>query len=209
MNGLTNERRLFGVYFALYLLCVAWLYILQDGLSTRLHLVALIKAAFAAIGPAFLVVLAISRYLWRFRLVRGLLGIQIPYIGGRWEGFIRSSFTDHAQEHPVAVEFWQTLGHLTVWYYDANAITSSLIAGFLRENHGGPLRIYAIYRNQPIKTNQRTLQTHSGVMELTIMPNSRRIMGTYYNNPHQRSTYGEIELAWKQRRRLGTFIAGK
>jgi hypothetical protein len=203
-----DHRRLFGASFVLYLGFVVGIYALEGGSSSKLDFKILGEAALSAIGPAFLIVLIVDRYLWRFGPVRRALGITVPYIAGRWEGQIMSSFTDHAHSHPVVLEFWQTLSELAVWYYDDNAVTNSLIAAFVRDNQGGPARVYCVYRNQPIRTTSPSLQTHNGVMELIVEPAGRSIVGTYYNNPHQRATYGEISVTLVQRKRLGCFERG-
>lgn len=200
-----DQRRLFSLYFLLYIASIVGVATVSSVDFDQLTIATAATTASAAIGPAFIAVTAVSNYLWRFRLIRLALGINLPYIGGRWQGHIRSSRTNHDERHVVFVEFWQTLTSLVVWYYDENAVTSSLVAGFLRDNMGGPLRLYCVYRNQPIRTDQPGLQTHNGVMELVVAPSGGRIVGIYYNNPHQRNTYGEIDLRFVGRKRLGAF----
>jgi len=103
------------------------------------------------------------------------------------------------------VEFWQTLNKIQVWYYDENAVTRSLIADFVMDAEGGPMRIYCIYLNQPIRTHQPTLQYHQGVMDLYVDDDAQEIHGTYYNNPHQRNTHGEMHIKYVNRKLLKKF----
>ena len=195
-----------------YILVVVLIYILFAGMpspasDTKLQtfvlgidIKLLGKSLLSAFAPAFLIILIINKYMWRWPWFRFLAGIRTPYIHGRWEGFLRSNYTKHEKKHKIAVEFWQTLRKIHVWYYDENAITHSIIADFVHDVEGGPMRIFCIYQNQPIRNNQTTLQYHQGVMDLHVIDITHAINGTYYNNPHQRSTYGEIYLTFVDRK---------
>ncbi len=173
--------------------------------ALELQLSALFRSAVSALGVSTLLVIFLNKYLWRIGLLRKLLRIKIPYVRGRWEGYVLSSYSKHQTKHPVAVEFEQDLNRVDLWYYDENAVTNSLVADFANDSNGGPVRLYCVYRNQPIRTDQKRLKTHHGAMELTIEPSGRRIVGVYYNNSHQRGTYGDISLTFISRKLIGAF----
>jgi len=204
-SGGREDKRLYGSYFLFYLFVVAVLYLYFSDFSLTLKWRPLARAIFTALGVSFLFILAVKKYLWKLRWFRAIFGIQIPYIHGRWEGHIRSSYTKHKEYHPVVVEFSQDLDRINVWYYDENAITYSLLADFSLEPEGGPPRLFCVYRNQPLKTDQKRRQLHDGVMQLLVDPSGTKIAGIYYNNPHQRTTYGEIELKFVGRKLLRKF----
>ncbi|MFC6021847.1 hypothetical protein ACFP2T_37510 [Plantactinospora solaniradicis] len=199
------KRNIYAAYFVTYALAAGVHYQLTHGFGTPFSGVRALTSASFSIGPAFLGVLSFDRYLWRFKPSRAVFGIEVPFISGRWIGYVRSTYTDHKVEHPVVLEIWQTLSSVDVWYYDENAVTHSLISGFVRPGNGGPVRLYSIYFNQPITTQYATLHAHNGVMDLVVDRSETRITGTYFNNPHQRKTYGEIRLTLQQRRHLGHF----
>ena len=212
MNRMKDEKRLYVIGAVVYLAILVVIYLLLAGtparasgtepqtlvLGIKIRLIG--RSCLLAFAPAFLVVLLINTYVWRWRWFRLLAGIRTPCVYGRWEGFLRSTYTKHKKKHKIAVEFWQTLHRMRVWYYDENAITHSIIADFVLDADGGPMRIFCIYQNQPIRTHQTTLQYHHGVMELYVDDEAREIRGTYYNNPHQRATYGEMYLTFVGRR---------
>jgi hypothetical protein len=210
-----DEKRLYIINTVIYVACVILVYLLIAGIPTSqsnlngttqttevlgIDLKLLIRAIFSAFGPAFFIIVLINKYVWRYRWFRKIAGIQIPYIHGRWVGYIKSTYTQHKEKHPVVVEFWQTLQYIRVWYYDENAITHSLIADFELATEGGPMSVLCIYRNKPIRTDQKALQQHHGVMEMFVDDETKEIHGIYYNNPHERSTYGEIHLNFSGRK---------
>ncbi|HEX9430454.1 MAG TPA: hypothetical protein VF944_08765 [Candidatus Bathyarchaeia archaeon] len=198
-----DERRLYTAYFAAYMFIAIGIYLLRQRPNQPLQPWVLAASAASAFAPAYVFAVMVNRYLWRVVLIRKLLGITTPCVHGRWVGYIKSSYSSYATEHRVTIEFWQTLRDLHVWYYDDNAITSSLVAGFSPSNEGGPTRLYCVYHNQPFRTTDPNLQSHNGVMEMIVEPSGRRIIGIYYNNPHQRKTYGEMRLEREGKRLLG------
>ncbi|MHB9131154.1 MAG: Cap15 family cyclic dinucleotide receptor domain-containing protein [Armatimonadota bacterium] len=208
-----DEKRLFVLNSVVYLLTAMVMYAISTSSSgaitagNRVLLDAriLLQSFLAAVGPAFLCISIINTYVWRLRLFRKLVGIKTPCIIGRWEGYIKSTYTNHEIEHKAVVEIWQTLNRIYVWYYDQNAITNSLVADLTLDAEGGPMKIYCVYRNQPIRTDDKNLQVHHGVMELFVDDDSKKIHGIYYNNPFQRSTYGEMHLEFCGRKLCKTF----
>lgn len=219
-----DEKRLYIIGTVIYLVIVVAAYLLLGGipgptsgpnpqsLLLGVDIKLLGKLCLSAFGPALLIILLINNYVWRWRWFRLLAGIRTPCVHGRWEGFLRSTYTNHKKKHKIAIEFWQTLQKIRVWYYDENAITHSRIADFVLDTEGGPMRIFCIYQNEPIRTHQATLQNHQGVMNLYVHDESHEIHGTYYNNPHQRVTHGEIHLTFvgrKLRRKFEYVTPGK
>ena len=214
MIGLKHDKNIYILNSVIYILVTITIYLLKSNFILKLNenseLIIipnlLINSALTAFAPSFLIVLFFNKYLWRIVFIRKLLGIRIPFIHGRWEGYIKSIHTKHKKKHRVAIEFWQTLNKIYVWYYDENAITHSLISDFSLDSEGGPLKIFCIYLNQPIKTDQLKLQQHHGVMELYVDELGNKIIGTYYNNPFQRPTYGEIYLEFNSRKLLKRYV---
>lgn len=207
-----DEKRLYIIGMVIYFVIAVTIYLLLGGipdpvsktdsqpLLLGINLKLLGRSCLSAFGPAYLIIILINNYVWRYSWFRLLAGIRTPYIHGRWEGFLKSTYTQHKKKHKIAVEFWQTLRKVHVWYYDENAITHSIIADFVLDTEGGPKRIFCIYQNQPIRTHQEALQHHNGVMDLYIDDEAKEIRGTYYNNPHQRVTHGEIYLTFAERK---------
>lgn len=204
---MSNRGRLAIACTALALAVALAIALLHASLSSSTTFATASLVFITAGSLSYLFLFWIGRWkAWRWRPTRRLLGFPTPFIHGRWEGSIRSTYSKHAVNHPVAAEFSQTIDGINVWYYDVNAITRGLVAGFSRGSEGGPSTLYCVYQNQPIKTDQPKLKTHNGVMELYIEPSETRILGVYYNNPHQRQTYGDIDLRFVGRKLRGTHV---
>lgn len=186
------ERRTYYFYLVSYVSAVIVIYYISNGFSFVFSSLPAIQALVSGLGISYLVLEITERYLWKSAFVRNILGINIPYLEGRWEGHIKSSYSEYDEEHKIALEIFQTLNNVVIHYYDENAHSYSLMAGFASEHEGGPVKLYAIYRNVPHRSDYEGLNMHNGAMELTVRPQVEEISGVYYNNPRERDTYGQI-----------------
>ncbi len=175
--------------------------LLQDSITVQ----NVIDACFFAVGPSIFEINIFNRYIWKFGIVRKIFSINIPYISGRWEGTLLSTYTQHNKKHKIVIEISQTLTKTTVWYYDENAITHSIIADTVLDEEGGPPKVLCVYDNNPIVNKHSGLQRHIGVMELYVLSEENKIKGIYFNNPVQKNTYGEIDVNFISRKRLKIF----
>lgn len=204
----TPRKALFNVYFVAYGISAVAYYLIAVGRPLTLDVSKVIPALSFALLPAFLVVVLVERYLWRLRIFRTLLSIDTPILVGRWTGNLKSNFTKNSRDHEIAVEIYQTLNSIAVWYYDVNAVTHSITAELQKPTGDGPFRLYVLYFNSPITTQYKDLHGHVGVMDLHIDRDAKSLYGTYFNNPYQRKTYGEMTLEFRQRKTLGKFVDG-
>jgi hypothetical protein len=207
VHRLRDEQRLFGAYSAIYLVCLFAVMWLSSGANPALDVSRVATSAMTAVGPAFLIVAVFKRYLWHHAPLKRLLDLRVPHIAGRWEGYLLSSLDQHTERVPVVLEFWQTVDRVVVWYYDTRAVTTSVVADFVFEAEGGPINLVCVYRNVPISSRGRLVE-HVGVMQLVVDPSCRQIDGTYFNNPHERRSYGELHLEYKGRAVQGRFAGG-
>lgn len=196
------------LYLVVYAALVVAYYSLAVGWSAPPDIKSTATAFMTPVAPALLFVVVFERYLWRPRYVRRLLSITTPLLDGRWEGWVLSSWSDHAVKHPIAIEIDQTLSTTQLWYFDANAVTHSLAIGIESLGAGSPARIYVAYHNRPHAAQYDDLHTHSGMMELNADRDGRRLWGIYYNNPHQRNTYGELWVKRVDSPKTGAFQDG-
>lgn len=187
-----SNRRTHYFYLVTYIITVATLYYITNRLSFSFSSLTAAQALISGLGVSYIVREITERYLWKYTIIRRILGIDIPYIEGRWEGHIKSSFSDYDEEHKIAIEIFQTLDSVVIHYYDENAHSYSLMAGFASEHEGGPVKLYAIYQNVPHRADYKGLNMHNGAMELKIRPQIKEISGVYYNNPRERETHGQL-----------------
>lgn len=200
-----NRRILYTIYFSVFLFSVFVLIFIQTGIPPIINIDNILKASLSAFAPSFLFTVFFRRVAWRWQIFQRLISLKIPVVHGRWTGFILSSFDKHSTRYPVRVEFNQTLDEITSTYFDKNAIHHSLIAHFYLKPEFSSRKLIFVYQNDPIVTRAEELRSHIGVMELYVDSEGKRMKGTYFNNPRERNTYGEIVLSFKSRNFLGRF----
>ena len=210
----TQIKKYIKIYLYIYIITVIIVFIVKSifalsisGFLLRDNITAkkIIDACFWAVGPAIIGINIFNKYIWKIPIIRKIFSIDLPYIEGRWEGTLFSTYTQHKKKHKIVIEFSQTLTRTGVWYYDENAITHSVIADTVLDEEGGPARVLCIYDNNPIINRDTELRRHIGVMELFVLADENSIKGTYFNNPVQRNTYGEIDIKFVSRKRLKIF----
>lgn len=209
-----DSRKHIKIYLYIYIFTIILTFIIKNifiingqGVSLQSNLTAnnIIDSCFFAVGPTIIGINVFNKYIWKFGLIRKLFAIELPYIEGRWEGTLLSTYTQHKKKHKIVIEFNQTLTRTSVWYYDENAVTHSVIADTVLDEEGGPAKVLCIYDNNPIINRDKNLLRHIGVMELFVLADENRIKGTYFNNPIQRNTYGEIDIKLISRKRKKVF----
>ena len=207
-------KKYIKIYLYIYVLTVIIVFVIKNifvlgnqGITIKSGIRAtnIIDACFFAVGPAIVGINIFNKYIWKLSLIRKLFSIDLPYIEGRWEGTLLSTYTQHKKKHKIVIEFSQTLTRTAVWYYDENAITHSVIADTVLDEEGGPPKVLCIYDNNPIINRDAGLRRHIGVMELFVLADENKIKGTYFNNPVQKNTYGEINIKFVSRERLKIF----
>ena len=210
----TQIKKYIKIYLYIYVLAAVITFMLRSifilnrqGISLQNDITAksIIDACFFAVGPAIVCINIFNKYIWKLSFVRKIFSINLPYIEGRWEGTLLSTYTQHKKRHKIVIEFNQTLTRTSVWYYDENAITHSIVADTVLDEDGGPAKVLCIYDNNPIINRDTGLRRHIGVMELFVLADENKIRGTYFNNPVQKNTYGEIDVKFVSRKRLKVF----
>lgn len=202
------------IYLFIYILVAVVTFLLRNifilnpqgiSLQSDVTVKRIIDACFFAVAPALVGIDIFNKYIWKISFIRRMFSIDLPYIEGRWEGTLLSTYTQHKKKHKIVIEFNQTLTRTSVWYYDENAITHSVVADIILNEDGGPAKVLCIYDNNPIKNRDVGLHRHIGVMELFVLADEDKIRGTYFNNPIQKNTYGEINVEFISRKRLKVF----
>src|SRR5262245_32832841 len=97
----TDERQWVSLYLAIAALGVSWAFIaVLDATGWRPPIWIEVPGAFTLYG---LFQGAFRRWLWKWKPTRFLCRIRTPEICGTWKGSIRSSFDQHAAEHPIEI----------------------------------------------------------------------------------------------------------
>jgi hypothetical protein len=152
---------------------------------------------------AFLYLL-FDKYLWKWKPFKTICLIETPNLNGRWKGCITSSFHDHQQETPAALEIYQTSSSIYISVYLQESESKSLVAGFVtREN--GQIELHYEYENIPKSNAKNTMRIHFGTTQLKYFADTDTLDGCYYSSVRDRSTYGSMKFKRESKELLRRF----
>lgn len=203
-----NSNESFAIQLVGYFLTALIIYLLLNRFSLRVDIDNIIRSAFIGLIIYAIWQFAFNRWLWRTKFMRAILGIKIPYIHGRWEGYIKSSHDNFQTQFPVVIEIHQTYKSTHLMYYDKRALTRGLVTEFITDEGSSP-KLLCTYRNEPIVASQKELQIHYGTMILTGTNGWTKIKGVYFNYYLQRGTYGELYVEFESRKLKHAFEPGQ
>lgn len=141
-------------------------------------------------------------FLWRLPPIRQLL--KIPFIAGRYEGELESSYDGN--KYPIVVEVNQTLLNVKVNLYTERSSSYSIMSGIGTNGAGNNLLAYA-YKNTPVTVStDEDMKSHDGFAVLEIFKDTVvQLRGTYYNNPRDRGRHGVIDCKLISREKKGHY----
>ena len=145
----------------------------------------------SSVAVAVILYKLFNKFFWRIPLVKKLLAIEIPYVGGEWVGEMWSSYTESSQ--PIEMEFIQTYTGIRIEEKSAHQRSVSITAEILTE-HEGKVRIVYLYKTTPTE-RRPDYAPHEGAVILNVHDNGKLITGEYFNDPMQyqdrKATWGE------------------
>jgi len=154
------------------------------------------------IGVLFSIFNFFDRKAWRWDIFRRMSVIAVPYLGGRWNGTVKSSHNGDTTVDAV-LEISQTFSRICVSLYTKTSESHSIIAGFLRSG-GGIVTLNYLYQNKP-HAMTTMLNSQQGSAILKVLKGGKMLDGFYYNNGRERTTFGQTEFVWSQKELLNSF----
>jgi hypothetical protein len=130
-----------------------------------------------------------DRRLWRHPLMRKLGLVKTPNLAGQWQGYLTSSFDNHARRYDfVRANRPELDANLRLPQYshvclvELRGSDSSLRSRWRRVDHQ--------YENQPLADATRTMHIHFGTAMLRVS-DGNKLTGDYYAG-RDRRTFGRI-----------------
>lgn len=160
-----------------------------------------------ATGAVFTVVYVVfARKVWNQWVFRRLRLVTTPYLGGRWKGYIRSSYNggDDVEDEPdgdnrteVEVEIVQSWRKMIVRLEGADSSSRSLGASVITKQGRPQLTYY--YLNEPDYDAPDSYSIGYGTASVKLYENEGEngedvLDGIYYTGP-DRGEHGKIHLA--------------
>jgi len=132
-----------------------------------------------------------NQYLWKVKLIRFLLRIETPVIGGTYETELRSSFDDFSSVKKITYEILQKWNTILIFSETDTSYSKSLSASFHLCDVNRQSIVFQ-YQNSPKASAPSHLNIHYGFAEFCIISETK-ITGEYFTG-RSRNTWGTIEL---------------
>ncbi len=183
----SSERRIVPLLLALLAIALAWA-------SSKFLAAARLSVPWWVDAPSLMAFYGVlyalfDRYLWRIGLVSKLGLVRIPNLGGRWQGYLISSFDGHAKRHDLMIHIFQSWTQITVFLSTTTSMSRSCAAMIQVDDPEGVALIYQ-YQNQPLADAMKTMHMHYGTAMLRVSDGGC-LVGDYYAG-RDRRTFGRI-----------------
>ena len=132
-----------------------------------------------------------DRYVWRIGLLRKLKFIQLPDLSGRWNGEVKSSYSQDGRTDSVSVVILQRWSKILVRLESEHSRSRSITARLRTSDLPNPELSYQ-YVNEPKPNAPRTMEMHRGTTTLELT--GYGLEGDYYTG-RGRGEVGTIKLS--------------
>jgi len=146
----------------------------------------------SVIGFYGLVYAIFNKYLWRWRILRTIGVVKIPDLNGTWEGYVASSFDQHATKYDATITIFQNWTQISIILETSNSKSSSLIAAIVTEDPNSMVLSYE-YLNEPKPNSKHTMHIHRGTARLTLQSDGKMLEGEYYTG-RDRQNFGILRF---------------
>ncbi len=135
-----------------------------------------------------------DKKLWRFPIFRRLGLIKVPFIAGKWDGNIITSFDEHESKKPATIQIKQTWLEIKITLETKDSISNSETASIITKIPD-VARISYEYINEPKVQAVSSMQIHRGVArhDYQIIEANEVLNGDYYTG-RGRSTFGSLDF---------------
>ena len=127
---------------------------------------------------------------WGWKIFRKIGLLKTPDINGVWNGYIKTSFDDHASEITATLSIFQVWTKIKIVLSTEQSISRSETASFLVEPPEGQYLNYQ-YINEPKSGATKTMSIHRGTVRLILNERSGTLSGEYYSG-RDRQNFGSL-----------------
>jgi hypothetical protein len=133
-----------------------------------------------------------DKNLWKLPILRKIGLIKVPYIAGKWDGHILSSFDGHETSIKAAIEIKQTWTQLQVTLETENSVSRSETASILTKIPDCSMLSYE-YVNEPKPHAISSMQMHRGTARHEYqLDNKHELLDGGYYTGRGRATFGTL-----------------
>ncbi|CCF85379.1 Cap15 family CBASS effector [Nitrolancea hollandica] len=188
----SEERKWIPVYLAVLSILLAWL--LSSILSYLSISIPWMIDAPSVVGFYGITYVLFDRYLWKMPFFRTIRLVNIPDLSGTWQGYLVSSYDEHAKQHETTLLISQTWSKISIILRTKHSSSRSMMASI---EGGDPnvIRLMYGYLNEPNPESASTMVIHLGTACLKMHNNSpdQSLDGEYYAG-RGRMNYGGMHF---------------
>jgi len=157
------------------------------------------------IGAYILLFSFFDKIAWKYRIFKVLGIVGVSFIGGRWKGYIESSYDGRTTKYHAFLEIYQTFSKIKTCLYTETSFSSSLMADFVTAPSGHQ-ELHYEYHNEPNETANIAMHGHDGVAKLSFQKEQRELVGSYYTtSQHDRGNIGSLHFKFESSKTCGCF----
>ncbi|HIE35961.1 MAG TPA: hypothetical protein EYP89_01845 [Candidatus Omnitrophica bacterium] len=182
----TEERKNILLVLAVLSIALSWgFYKILDYLQTSLPWWIENPSVLFFYGIIFVI---FDKWLWRYFTFIGL--IKTPNLNGEWNGYIKSSFDDHASEIKATLKIFQDWTRIKVLLVTEQSSSRSETASIIISTPEGEYLSYQ-YINEPKPGAVETMSIHRGTARLLFNKEKNSLEGEYYSG-RDRQNFGSL-----------------
>jgi hypothetical protein len=191
-------------------------YQIEEAVSTRKIIVAIILSIIAAYGLFNLLKLIpnstlwwidypsifgffglftwlFNNYLWKIDFFQKFLGVITPNLNGTWEGEIKSSYNKFKTPLHVSLHIKQTGSKILISLENETSISYSIHASIMHSGKSQSFELIYNFINEPKGDSGSTLNIHYGTAWFQISDDRKSLEGDYFTG-RGRQTFGRMIL---------------
>lgn len=149
----------------------------------------------SVIGFYSLLYTIFNSYLWRWQILGKMGIVKIPNLNGTWNGYVTSSFDEHAIRYDATIRIIQNWTKISIILETNYSKSTSLIATIVTKDPSGIVLSYE-YLNEPKADAKNTMHAHRGTASLTLRPDGNTLEGEYYTG-RDRQNFGILRFERK------------
>jgi hypothetical protein len=157
------------------------------------------------VGAYILFFTFFDKVAWQYFFFKWLKIVSVPYLNGRWKGYLETSHDQRIKKIPTVLEINQTFSNIKICIYTEESFSSSLMADFVIAPNGH-IELHYEYHNEPNERAKKTMHGHDGVAKLNFSEKGNTLKGSYYNSPqHLRGNTGSLSFKFIDKELQGKF----
>jgi hypothetical protein len=121
-----------------------------------------------------------SRFIWRWRVLRGLGIVKIPDLNGVYSGILTSDRDDFQTKNECTMTIWQTWTEIAIKGEFPESDSYNGISGISVKGAGAPVLTFE-YFNQPRADAKKDLQAHRGTNWFDVKDDGLSMTGEWYS----------------------------